>query len=249
LILTEQSDKDDSHQRQVTMNSLPRYTIRGLLIITTAIACVFGLARWLDNQGGLIVAIPVSVLPLSFVIEWILSGPSLSPPRVASSSYVWRYPVIVAAAFFTAAAAWLATSAGIPTLTSPLPLLVVLPLILGIPWVGVMAIPIVTFLMLNMYLGRTAILHRIPYRFPILLLIATGFTIWWFAVSLRSSYEHQGAVYANAMTIINSSSILALWAVWFFIQSRATFWSTLWWSLYFHCWLFWYAFPWLGELL
>jgi hypothetical protein len=115
-----------------------------------------------------------------------------------------------------------------------------------LPWL-LMVIPPVTFLILSLYLGRFADV-RLPLRFPVLLTIGTSLSFFWFAYSVRYSYGYHGPTYTVGITIINSAWILLLWALWYWIRIRARFWSALGWSLALNCWLFWFAFPWLGEL-
>lgn len=226
-----------------------QYTLRGLLVLTAAVACVFGLAWWLDDYGGMVVAIPIAVVPLCLVIERVFSKPQISCAPRTTGSYVWHHSLIVAAACIAAIAAWIGSSAGVPTLTSPLPFLVVLPLLFSVPWIVVMTIPVATFLILNLYLGRAAMPHAIPFRFTALLSVATAFSIYWFAYAVTYSYGYHGPTYTIGITIINVSMIVALWIAWFFIRRRASYWVTLAWSLAMTCWLFWFAFPWLGEMI
>lgn len=226
-----------------------RYTVRGLFVLTTAVACVFGLARWLDDYGGMVVAIPIAVVPLCLVIERVFSESKISCAPRTIGSYVWHHALIVCAACTTAIAAWIGSSAGVPTLTSPLPFLVVLPLLFSVPRIVAMTIPVAIFLILNLYLGRAEMPHAIPFRFTALLSVATAFSIYWFANAVKYSYGYHGPTYTIGITIINVSIIVALWIVWFFIRRRASYSVTLAWSLAMTCWLFWFAFPWLGEMI
>jgi hypothetical protein len=55
-----------------------------LLILTTACASILALAHWLDDYGGLGIAIPITVLPLCFLIEYLFAGSVMDPKNWTS---------------------------------------------------------------------------------------------------------------------------------------------------------------------
>jgi hypothetical protein len=223
-----------------------RFSIRGLLIVTAAVAGLLGLPRWLDQYGGLAVAIPIALILFSIVLDRICSESSDSSAPSTSGPLVGRHLAALAGAGLASVAAWKGMRNGNPELMSPLPFLAVLPVLFGGPLIVSLATPFVAFLTLA-YVPPTAG-RSLPLRFPILLALATALSIAWFAYAVQYSYGYHGPRYTIGITIINAVMILGLWTAWLIIRRRAVWWTALTWSAALCYWLFGFAFPWLGEL-
>ena len=220
-----------------------RFSIRGLLILTAAVAGTLGLARWL---GGM-VFVPLAPILFSIVIEYIFCQASDSRPRRSALANVGHHLAVLAGAGITTFAAWLGVSEGAAMPTLPLPLLTALPLFYGAPEIVSLVIPSVAFLTLMLYPARSARPCSLPLRFPVLLGVVTALSIAWFVLGVQYSYGFHGPRYTIGITIINAAMILGLWITWRLIHRRAVWWTTLVWPLAVCCWLFGLAFPWLGE--
>lgn len=226
----------------------PKYTLRGLLIVTAACASVFGLARWLDDEAGLVLAIPLAVLPFTLILERVFGSAPSAESRQTPAWYLWRHLMLVPPALVPAAAAYASARAPFPTPSSPLPLLSVLPLLFGMPPSLLLAIPAVSFWILTFYLGRSASPQPMPLRFPILLGIATACSVLWFGFGWSYGVQYQGTDYTAAVTAINAVWMAILWLLWFVMRRSASMAAVSIFSILLLCWLFWSAFPWLGEL-
>ncbi|HEY2838203.1 MAG TPA: hypothetical protein VGJ26_03595, partial [Pirellulales bacterium] len=116
------------------------------------------------------------------------------------------------------------------------------------PWLSVCVAPILTFAILCWPIIR-ARSGALPLRIPILLLIATSLSIVWFALYLGYSIEHNSTEFTIGVTIENVVFAVVLWLAWFWLQRGAGFAARLAFCTLLHYWLFWCAFPWLGELI
>lgn len=176
-----------------------QFTLRGLLVLVTMVACVLSLARCLRDYGGLVVAIPLTIVPFSITSERLFGAFPKRQPR----GLFLRYLVAIVAA---------------------------------------------CFLMLNWYLGRSVTPQPIPARFPIVLGTATICSLWWFAFGWQFGIEYQGATFTWGILGINALSLVLLWRFWLAFRRRATRGNALVLATLLHCWLFWFAFPYFGEL-
>ncbi len=146
------------------------------------------------------------------------------------------------------------SSRGVPTILSPLPLFVVVPLFLASAlgfkelWWFVAPIPFVTFCMMNFYQLRVASSTPLPMRFSLILGFSTVVSIYLFAGGWEYGVRYQGAVYTLASAAINRSILLILWGWWLATWRKASKAGALGFGTLLHCWLFWFAFPYLGEL-
>jgi hypothetical protein len=154
------------------------------------------------------------------------------------------------------ALAWKGCDAGVPTILSPLPLLVCFPELFAVellrwaePWWIVPPLMIGTFFLLNFYQLRVSRLESLPMRFSFLLAVASAFTIYLFTAGWEDGVRYQGAVYTEAMAGINLLFLAVLWSWWFALRRRPSKGGAFAFAVLLHGWLFSFAFPWLGELL
>src|SRR5690349_14763389 len=48
-----------------------QFSLRGMLALTFFVACVLGLSRWLADDGGLFITIPLAAIPFALLVEWM----------------------------------------------------------------------------------------------------------------------------------------------------------------------------------
>ena len=195
-----------------------RFNLSGLFIIVGMCAVVLGLGNWI----GLVIAIPIAALPFSLIVERMLR-PSLDQDADDPAGFnIMRVSVVIVCALSTALVAWYSVSDGVPTLAAPLPFLVIVPMFYELPGMVVLAIPVLTFVVLNL---RTAgsCSASLPLRFPLLLGIATILSVIEFSLGWRYGLEYQGPHYTLWITVINSLWILGLWSFWWLSPHRSSF--------------------------
>jgi hypothetical protein len=204
---------------------------------------------------GELITILIAVFPFSLLVERLFdTTPRTSHAKPSLSGALANLVVLILCASVCTVASWCGSSAGVPTILSPLPVFVVAPLFIASalgyaePWWLVAPIPFGTFLLMNCYRLRVASSAPLPLRFAILLGIATAFSIFWFAAGWGYGIRYQGAAYTRASAAINLSFLLVLWICWLAIRRRASKMGALGFATLLHCWLFWFAFPYLGEL-
>jgi hypothetical protein len=232
---------------------LLQFRIRSFMLLITAIACALALVQWAGPLG----AIVIGVWPCSLFVERLFTGPPPAPHRQPSFwGYAANLIVLILCAALCTVASWCGSARGTPTILSPLPLFVVIPLFVASglgctqPWCWwfVAPIPFGTFLMMNFYQLRSAGLAPLPMRFSFLLGLATAFSVYLFVGGWKYGVRYQGTTYTLASAAINLSFLLLLWGWWLAVRQRASKASTLGFATSLHCWLFWFAFPYLGEL-
>jgi hypothetical protein len=226
------------------MHTRLQFPLSGLIVVVTMVAIVLGLGHWL----GLVIAIPLATLPFSLIAERVLGGPRPSAEAVGLRTNLVRLGVVVVCALSTAACGWLSVSAGTPTLISPLPLLIILPALFGVPFLLVMAIPVNVFVILHFDCFRLRPAAQVPWRFPILLAIATACSALWLVGGWPYGLKYQGRTFTIGIIAINVILIAALWCVWLIARRTRSFGWRIAFGTLLNYWLFWSAFPWLGEL-
>jgi len=230
---------------------LPQFRIQSLMALIIAIACTLALVRWLDP----LVTILIGVFPFSLLVERLFGATPPAPRAQPSfSGSAANLVVLILCASLCTLASWCGSSGGVPTILSPLPLFVVAPLFLA-PELGyteprwfVAPIPFATFLLMNFYQLRVANSAPLPMRFSFLLGLSTAFSVFEFVGCWEYGVRYQGALYTLASAAINLSFLLVLWGWWLAISPRGSKAAALGFATLLHCWLFWFAFPYLGEL-
>ena len=138
--------------------------------------------------------------------------------------------------------------------SAPLPLLVVVPLFVasGLEyadhWCLAASIPFSTFFLMNFYQLRVAGPAPLRVRFTFLLGVATAFSLLYFVMGWQYGIRYQGAPHTLATAAINLFFLLALWGWWLAIRQKASKPSASCVRNTASFWLFWFAFPYLGEL-
>ncbi|MFH1919948.1 MAG: hypothetical protein ABIP48_08705 [Planctomycetota bacterium] len=212
-----------------------------------AVACVLPVALWMGQRFLLFVVLPIGVIPGSVLLEYLFGQPPVAQPRQSRWWYVRSHAILLACAVLPAAVAMFVERAAFAfapdelPLWSPLPLLVMLPQFLALPgW----AIAAVSFLFLNLYLGRAVKPGPLPTRFPIVLGTATILSVAWFAsMRLDPTMAYFRDVYVWGVSAINVAFVATIWTLWLLLRRQATTAQTLVLALLLHAWLFWFAFP------
>ncbi|MFH1923955.1 MAG: hypothetical protein ABIP48_29220 [Planctomycetota bacterium] len=218
-----------------------------MLVAALLVACVLPAALWMGRRFLLFVVLPIGVIPGCVLLEYLVGQPPVAQPRQSRSWYVRSHAILLACAavpavvaMFVERAAFAFAPGDLP-LWSPLPLLVMLPQLLALPgW----AIAAVSFLLLNLYLGRAVKPSPLPTRFPIVLGAATILSVAWFAsIRLDPTMAYFQAWYVWGVSAINVAFVGAIWMLWLLLRRQATTAQTLALAILLHCWLFWFAFP------
>src|SRR5437868_6458516 len=98
-----------------------QFSIQGLMLVIGSIAGTLALLRWM----GPLVTVLVAVFPFSLLVERLFSVPPPSPPaQLTRLSSVTNLIVLMLCAFLCVAVSWYGSSHGVPTIVSPMPLLV-----------------------------------------------------------------------------------------------------------------------------
>jgi hypothetical protein len=230
---------------------VPQFSIQSLMYLIGAIACTLALMRWL----GAPVTIIIAIFPLSVIVERLFGTMPPTPhaqPSLAGLSA--NLMVLIACASLCTAAAWCSCASGMPTVLSPLPLLVLIPLFLApdpvyaVFWRFVAPIPFGTFLLMSSYQLRVQGEAPLPTRFSFLLGLATAFSVFHFAMFWADGVRFQGVYFTLAVAVINLAFLIVLWNWWRAIRRKASKAPALGFATLLHCWLFWFAFPCLIEL-
>jgi hypothetical protein len=228
-----------------------QFRIQSLMILIGAISCALALVRWV----GPVVAGLIAVFPFSLLVERLFGAtPPATQAQTSFSRSAANLIFLILCASMCTVASWCGSSKGLPTIVSPLPLFVVVPWFLAgalgytEPWWFVAPIPFGTFLLMNFYQLRAAGSAPLRMRFSFLLGLSTVFSVFVFVGGWEYGIQYQGAFYTLASAAINLSFLLVLWGWWLAIRRRGSKAAALGFATLFHCWLFWFAFPYLGEL-
>jgi hypothetical protein len=218
-----------------------------LAIGTAVIGAELAVANWL-GRDGLFIVFAVAVFPNCLLAERLVGGEPVSQPRRRWQWYALSHIRLIAAAACIAFVSWLSVYSGLPSVLSPTPLYAFLSYACAEEWWSLVLIPAMTYLGMNLYLGRVVVPGPIPMRFPCLLATASICTVCWFVGGWRYGLEYQSAVYFWSLAAINLAIIVCLWTLWIKKRKRASTIVSLALGLILYGWLFWLAFPWLGEL-
>jgi hypothetical protein len=189
------------------------------------------------------------VFPFTFAVfgERILRHPTDSNEAIPPGASAERAIGFILCALSTIAVAKISCSANVPTVLSPFPILVVLPLFMGLPFLAVAAISVMSFVAILWPICQSG-RGPIPPRATILLGIATGLSALWVGAGWSYAVGYHGLHYTAWVTAINSIFVASLWGLWVPLRGNAAFgWRIAFGTLFFY-WLFWFAFPYLGEL-
>lgn len=142
-----------------------------------------------------------------------------------------------------------------PTILSPLPLLVAVPILCAsslLEWTQpswvIPPLMIGTFLLLNLYQLRASTLDFLPMRFTFLTALATAASVLWFIGGWKYGVRYQGLRYTAATASINLLCLAAIWGCWIAVRKRPSKGGAFAFAALLHGWLFSFALPWLGEL-
>jgi hypothetical protein len=81
-----------------------------------------------------------------------------------------------------------------------------------------------------------------------LLGIGTLGSLFWLGAGWRYGLEYQGQGFTWGIIVINLVFMAILWVLWGASRRDASFSWRVNFGILLHYWLFWFAFPWLGEL-
>lgn len=219
-----------------------QYRLAGLIFLVTLTACALGLGKWI----GFGAAIPVMTLPFVLLGEQLLYVPPAEADYQGNARDPIRIFMIGICSLTTMVAAWQSISEGVPELLSPLPLLVILPGLCFLPLA--LATPVITFAILHADVTRRRAIEPIPLRSFVLLCLATLGSTFWLGAGWSCGLDYQGTRYTCGIIAVNLAFLAVLWLMWLTLRRDCPFNLRLTFGILLQYWLFWFAFPWLGEL-
>ena len=136
-------------------------------------------------------------------------------------------------------------SSAVPTLYCPMPVLTILPALLGFLPIGLL-MPVGLFFLWNPGLLKQQ--PNMPKRTIALAVVLSTLTIVYFATAWTDGIQYQGVRHTVIMLIINLAWIAFLWFLIVRCWRQPSFMTNLILHWVMFAWLGWYAFPYLGEL-
>jgi hypothetical protein len=238
---------------EISTQPTRQFSIASILIVVAAIAGVLGLANFWSERGGLYLAIPAATIPFAFVVEFALrlSAPE-SSHAAQTSRFGLRLLVIGVASTLPAILGWIGLlDQG--AWWSPCPYLMFVSYAYLEPWLMhgpylLYAVPSTAFLVLMLPTANSTS-HRLPTRSLAILGVASLSTCYWFCSSVGNAFDYQSTRYIIGTIAVNACCVLALWVTWWMLRQRFNFASVVAWNVALVGWLFWLAFPWLGEYI
>jgi hypothetical protein len=238
---------NDSENTGMSRSPL-QFSLSRLLAITGVAACFCGLCFWV----GIGFALPCVAIPFALYSERLFASDGAGD-AVHNRRPPIRVIVVLACALSVGAISLQAIADGFPTIRSPLPMLLALPeLVLsglfGMPPEVTAIFPVVMFSVFAIpAIGQ----ERTGIRpiFPILLAVASVLDICFLVAGVQLGVRYEGEQYTFWVTVANLVSIAVLWLMWGRWRRTAGFGQRIAILTAMHCWLFWCAFPWLGELI
>jgi hypothetical protein len=148
---------------------------------------------------------------------------------------------------------WLTISTGVPTVLSPLNLVVMLPLMFASEWLNyravVLAILVVPLFYCVWCYPAWTNRPEVPLRSLVLFAIFAILSAIYLATSyLYDGVDYQGRAHRIALAVINICWYVAILGLAIAGRRRPTYGMNLAFHAALFSWLAWYAFPWLGEL-
>jgi hypothetical protein len=128
----------------------------------------------------------------------------------------------------------------------PHPVLVLVPMLLGLRWAA-FAVPSVCFFLWNQGLFRGE--GVVPRRSHVLLIIVALLSALWFALGWKDGMAIQGAAYCRLVFSVNIACIGILFSMFAYSKKTNSFAINLLCHWILFLWLSWYAFPFFGEFL
>ncbi len=235
------------------MNKLnaPQFHIQTLMYLIGAIACTLALVQWVGIRLTITIAVFLSSLAVERILSTRSSVPRFRPPLLDTVPTLIN---LILCASLCAMAARFACSTGVPTILSPLPFAVFVSFLLAPalgatnPWLFAASFPFGTFLLMNLYELDLTGPAPLRARFSVLLGLTSLLSVLYFAMGCEGGSRFQGASYTLATASINLAILIILWTWWLRLRQRTSKASALLFATVLHCWLFWFAFPYLGEL-
>jgi hypothetical protein len=226
-----------------------RVTIRGILILMGSVAIVLALGNHWQDGGGFFLASIVCAIPMSFVIEFAFASNRPRSFALSKRSIAVRVILLLLLSPLAALVAWVGlVDQG--SWWSPCPMLVFISYAyLETFGYLFLVVPMLTFLTVTLPSTFNSEIRYLPIRSFALFCIAVAGSIYWFASSMPFTFKYQSPNYIYGSIAANSIAILMLAVSGFAFRGYFNFMSAAIWNLTLVCWLFWIAFPWIGEYI
>ena len=145
---------------------------------------------------------------------------------------------------------------GSPSILAPAPLLLAFPSLIALELYGMIGVIVLIgllsfgiFYALSYPLNKDKSSHNVPKRIPLTMFILNVLNMLFFIYIWQSALRYQGMEYLLLLFIVNFIFIGAFWILWWKSRNSATYAKSLALILLLQVWLFWCAFPWLGETI
>lgn len=234
-----------------------RFTINQLMAAVAIVAILY----FIYKSSLIIQAVLILWAPFGLLGERLTAGSTKRRQRPSPIQLTQNLTLMLVGAVVASVAGWVGLNTGVPTILSPLPLFSVVPafylsmcppewsVLIGACWSWLLAaVPFVTYLVLNFDFGFKVGSEPVPARFPILMAVATIASGYWIISGWGFGCSFQSVSYTKSVTLINILALLVIWVLWVAIRRSASRLATITLATLFHSWLYWFAFPWLGEL-
>lgn len=238
------------NEHQLTECPGYQFSIRGMLLILTAVAGILCLTQNWRFQAELLIAVLVCAIPIAWVAEYALTRSTLVEPRVGEIS-LHRLAILLLSGLVPSAVCFAILKMGNSTRDqwyAPMPFLSYLPYMLfGSPrflvfeYIRVLAVPALVFVFLSFPIAFHRPSNVLPIRSVTLLLISTVTSFYWFVEFLPSA--HHPTSYILIVVAINILTIFGLWATWYWKRGTYSTVGTIAWNLALTTWLYSFAYP------
>ncbi len=173
-----------------------------------------------------------------------------SPPdtQVMSAQGIVTKLVLMALCVAIAGISCVSVSTGVPTIASPFPLLVILPVFNGIPVMVVAGLMSAMFA-LSQFRHFKGTPHAKPHiGFSVVLAIITGLTAFCLIADWSYSMGYHGARYTIGVSIANLICDAIVWSTWWASRTTGRYKTQVGFGFALFAWMVSYALPYTGEL-
>jgi hypothetical protein len=183
-------------------------------------------------------------------------NPYMSPTTVASPSALpdmssrgtVAKSILIGMCAAIAGVSCVSVSAAVPTIVSPFPFLVIMPVFNGIPVPVVAVLMAVSFAISQFRHFKNTPRAKPHFGFTVLLAIVTGLTAFGLIADWSFSMGYHGALYTIGVSIANLLCAAIVWSTWWASRTTGRYKMQVVFGFTLFSWLVSYALPYTGEL-
>ncbi len=170
------------------------------------------------------------------IAKSILTRPTFSPTTLSA------FCVVIAAI------TWTSVSTGVPAICSPFPLLVIIPVLLGIPLPLIVVASGGLFAITHFGHFQGAPKPKPNLVLTVALVLTTALTTLEIVWGWSYGMHYQGLRYCIFVTIANSVFASVTWGLWWAARTPGRYRAQVLFGFALFVWTFWYALPFMGEI-